>query len=142
MVLGSQVATSVEAAPDTRKWAGLFDISGEAAEGKTPEDVEQGIYAEIEKLKQMTVPAEELQKVKNEFAAGEYRKLSGNMSILHQLIHYDGEGDWREINDAGPKIQAVTAEDIQRVAKKYFTKENRVVSIFTRKAGAAKEEVK
>ncbi|HEX3797487.1 MAG TPA: pitrilysin family protein [Verrucomicrobiae bacterium] len=140
LVLGSKVATSVEAGPDAKKWAGLFDISGEAAEGKTPEDVEHGIYDELDKLKQTPVPPEELQKVKNEFAAGEYRKLSGNMAILYQLIHSEGEGDWREINDEGPKIQAVTAEDVQRVVKKYFTKENRVVSIFTRKAGAAKEE--
>jgi predicted Zn-dependent peptidase len=142
MVLGSRVATSVDATPDPKKWAGLFDISGEAVDGKTPEDVEQGIYAELDKLKQTEVPPEELQKVKNEFAASEYRKLSGNMSILYQLIHNEGEGNWREINDAGPKIQAVTAADVQRVAKKYFTRENRVVSIFTRKPGAVKEEVK
>jgi predicted Zn-dependent peptidase len=139
MVLGSQVATSVDAGPDTRKWAGLFDISGEARDGKTPEDVEQGIYAEIEKIKKDGVPAEELQKVKNEFAANEYRKLSANMPILHQLIVNEGEGDWREINEAGPKIQAVTADDVQRVVKKYFTRENRVVSIFTRKTGSSKE---
>ncbi|MDB6023638.1 MAG: Peptidase domain protein [Pedosphaera sp.] len=140
MVLGSGVATTVEAGQDARKWAGLFDISGEAKDGKTPEDVEQGIYAEIDKLKNEEVPAQELQKVKNEFAAGEYRKLSANTPILHQLIQNDGEGDWREINEAGPKIQAVTAADIQRVVKKYFTKENRVVSIFTRKAGSPKPE--
>jgi predicted Zn-dependent peptidase len=140
LVLGSQVATSVDAGPDPRKWAGLFDISGEAKDGKTPEEVEQGIYAEIEKLKKEEVPAQELQKVKNEFAAGEYRKLSGNMSILYQLIQVEGEGDWHEINDAGPKIQAVTASDIQRVVKKYFTRENRIVSVFTRKPGTAKEE--
>jgi predicted Zn-dependent peptidase len=142
MVLGSKVATSVDAGPDAKKWAGLFDISGEAVEGKTPEDVEQGIYLELGKLKTTLVPAEELQKVKNQFAAGEYRKLSGNMSILYQLIHNEGEGNWREINESGPKLQAVTAEDVQRVAKKYFTKENRVVSIFTRKAGAAKDAAK
>ena len=140
LVLGSQVATSVDATPDPRKWAGDFDISGEAKEGKTPEQVEQGIYAELDKLKNEEVPAEELQKVKNEFAAGQYRKLTSNMAILYQLIQDDGEGDWHEINDEGAKIQAVTAADVQRVAKKYFTKENRMVSIFTRKPGSAPKE--
>ena len=81
------------------------------------------------------MPPEELQKVKNNFAAGEYRKLSSNYPILMQLIRNDGEGDWREINEAGPKIQAVTAADVQRVASKYFTKENRAVAIYTRKPG-------
>ena len=110
-------------------------LRGEAAEGRTPAEVEQAIYNEIEKLQKEEVPAQELQKVKNNFAASEYRRLTSNMSILMQLIQSDGEGDWREINEAGPKYQAVTAEDIQRVAKAYFTKENRNVAIYTRKPG-------
>ena len=80
------------------------------------------------------MPAEELQKVKNNFAAYEYRRLTSNMSILMQLIFNDGLGDWREINEAGPKHQAVTAADVKRVANTYFTKENRTVAIYTRKA--------
>jgi predicted Zn-dependent peptidase len=51
------------------------------------------------------------------------------------LIDYDGEGDWREINEEGPKIQAVTAADVKRVANEYFAKENRTVAIYTRKPG-------
>ena len=57
------------------------------------------------------------------------------MSILMQLIFNDGLADWREINAAGPKHQAVTAEEIKRVANQYFTRENRNVAIYTRKAG-------
>lgn len=140
MVLGSEVATETFAYQDSKKWAGLFNIGGEARDGKTPEDVEQGIYQELDKLKNELVPAEELQKIKNQYAAFEYRKLNSNFSILHQLINYDGEGDWHEINDGGPKIQAVTAEDVQRVAKKYFTKDNRAVGIYTRKPGTGAEE--
>jgi predicted Zn-dependent peptidase len=140
MVLGSKIANDVSASPYHRKWAGLFYASGEAKDGHTPEEVETGLYAEIEKLKGTLVPAEELQKVKNNFAASEYRRLTSNMSILMQLIQSDGLGDWREINQAGPKYQAVTAEDIQRVAKAYFTKENRNVAIYRRKAGASSDD--
>src|SRR4051812_6361683 len=140
MVLGSKIATEVSASPYHRKWAGLFYAGGEAKDGRTPEEVEQGLYSEIEKIKTSLVPAEELQKVKNNFAASEYRRLTSNMSILMQLIQSDGLGDWREINEAGPKYQAVTAEDIQRVAKAYLTKENRNVAIYTRKAGKSPGE--
>ena len=98
--------------------------------------MEQGIYENIEKLKREEVPSEELQKVKNNFAAGEYRRLSSNFAILMQLILNDGEGDWREVNEAGPKIQAVTAADIKRVVNKYLTKENRTAATYTRKPGA------
>lgn len=135
LVLGSGVATSVDAGQGSQKWAGYFDANGEAREGHKPEEVEQGILDEIAKLQKDDVPAEELQKVKNNFAAREYRRLSANFPILHQIIYYDGEGDWHEINEEGPKIQAVTAADVKRVAEKYFTKENRTVAIYTRKAG-------
>ncbi len=142
LVLGSQVATEIYAEQDSRKWAGLFTAGGEATAGRTPEEVEQAIYAELEKLKKEEIPAQELQKVKNNFAAAEYRKLSANMPILMHLIQNEGEGNWREINEAGPKIQAVTAADIMRVVNKYFTKENRMVGVYTRKPGAQKQEAK
>lgn len=134
LVLGKQVATDVQAGPDTRKWDGLFYISGEAKEGHTPEEVEQAAYDELERLKNEDVPEKELQKVKNNFAAYEFRRLTSNMSILMQLIQSDGHGDWREINTAGAKHQAVTAADVRRVVNKYFTRENRNVAIYTRKA--------
>lgn len=140
LVLGSQVATETYAQQDSRKWAGVFNAGGEAKDGHTPEEVEKAIYAELDKLKNEEVPAEELQKVKNNFAAAEYRKLSANFPILFQLIFNEGLGDWREVNDGGPKIQAVTAEDVKRVANEYFKKENRAVAVYTRKAGGGSDK--
>jgi predicted Zn-dependent peptidase len=140
LVLGREVATEVYARQESRRWAGLFNAGGEAREGRTPQQVEQAIYEELEKLKETPVPERELQKVKNNFAAAEYRKLTSNNAILFQLIFNEGLGDWREINAAGPKIQAVTAEDIQRVARKYFTRENRAVAIYTRKPGTGGDD--
>jgi predicted Zn-dependent peptidase len=137
LVLGSEVATETYAYQNSQKWAGLFNAGGEAREGHTPQQVEQGIYNNLEKLKNEEVPAEELQKVKNNFAAAEYRRLSANMPIMMHLIQNDGEGDWREINEAGPKIQAVTAADVKRVANAYFTKENRTAAVYLRKPGTA-----
>jgi predicted Zn-dependent peptidase len=137
LVLGSSVATDVYAQQGSQKWEGLFNAGGEAREGHQPEEVEKGIYDLLEKLQQEEVPPQELQKVKNNFAAAQYRRLSANSAILHQLILNDGEGDWREINAAASKLQAVTAADVKRVANRYFTKENRTVAIYTRKAAAA-----
>jgi predicted Zn-dependent peptidase len=137
LVLGSGVATDAGASQNSMKWAGFFDASGEAATGHTPEEIEKSLYAEIEKLQRDEVPAEELQKVKNNFAAAEYRKLNSNMSILHQIIWNEGEGDWREINNFNAKVQAVTAADVKRVASEYLTKDNRAVATFTRKPETA-----
>lgn len=139
LVLGREVATDAAADSSTKKWGGYFNVSAEAKDGKTLPELEEAIHAELERLKTEPVPAEELQKVKNIFAAAEYRKLTSTFSILYQLIWAEGSGDWREINESGQRIQAVTADDVQRVAKKYLTKENRAVAYFTRKAGASGE---
>jgi predicted Zn-dependent peptidase len=142
LVLGSGIATEAYARQESRKWEGLFNAGGEVREGHKPEEVEQGIYDNLEKLKNEEVPSQELQKVKNNFAAAEYRRLTSNFAILMHLILDDGEGDWREINAAGAKIQAVTAADVMRVAKTYFTKENRAVAIYLRKPGTAAPQKK
>ena len=140
LVLTNELATDTWADQSAQKWAGLFNAGGESREGHKPEEVEQAIYAEIEKLQRELVPADELQKVKNNIAAGEYRRLTSNSAILMNLVHNDGNGNWREINDANEKFQAVTAAEIQRVAKLYFTKENRAVGIYTRKVATPKSD--
>ena len=131
------VATKAQAGQNPQKYAGSFGAEAECKEGKSPEEAEKAIYAELEKLKNEPVPAEELQKVKNNFAANSFRRLSTNMAILIQLMINDGEGDWKELNEGPKKIAAVTAADVQRVAKSYLTKENRLVALYTRKGGAA-----
>jgi len=138
LVLGRGIATETWADQRSQKWAGYFNAGGEAKDGHTPAEVEAAIYAEIEKLQRETVPGEELQKVKNNFAAAEYRKLESNMGVMMRLLIDDGNGDWREFQNANRKLQAVTAADVQRVAQTYFTKENRAVATYTRKATVAK----
>ena len=140
LVLGKKLATDTWAWQGARKYAGEFNMGAEITEGNTPEMAEQEIYRLIEQVKTEPVPATELQKVKNNFAAAEYRRLSSNHPILMQIMRSEGLGNWREINEAGPKIQAVTPADLQRVAKKYFTKENRAVAIYTRKPGTGGED--
>ena len=135
LVLGEKMATDTWAWQGARKYAGEFNMGAEVTDGNTPEEVEQVIYSLVEEVRSKLVPAKELQKVKNNFAAAEYRRLSSNHPILMQIMRSEGLGNWREINEAGPKIQAVTAEDLQRVAKKYFAKENRAVAVYTRKPG-------
>ncbi len=138
MVVGDgAVATNVTASALSRKYAGELEIDVEVKDGKAPEDAEKAVYVEIEKLKKDLVPAEELQKVKNNFAAQVFRSMQSNMGILYQIMGNDGRGDWKEFSEGPKKIQTVTAADVRRVAQTYLTKENRGVATYTRKAGAA-----
>ena len=65
-------------------------------------------------------------------AADDFRKLRSNFSLMLQLLIRDAYRGWETINTDSPRLQAVTAEDLQRVAKKYFTSENRTVATYYR----------
>ena len=75
--------------------------------------------------------------MKNQAKANAFRRLSSPFSIAIQLMIYDGFGDWRYINTYAEEVDRVTAADLQRAAKHYFTKENRTVGVFLRKTGDA-----
>ncbi|MDA0802263.1 MAG: pitrilysin family protein [Planctomycetota bacterium] len=137
MIEGKEIASSAGAGGDNRKYAGAFSFSAEVKGDSTPEQLEQGWYAEVARLQNELVSDHELQKVRNQSAADAYRRLQNNFFLMIQLGFAENLGDWRYINEEPKRLQAVTAEDIQRVAKEYFTPENRSVAIYRRKAGTA-----
>jgi predicted Zn-dependent peptidase len=139
LVLGRAIANEVQAWIDPRKYEGIFMVECTVKEGKEPADVEQAVYEEIGRLVREGVPAQELQKVKNAYKANAYRRLSTPIAVFMQLVRYDGIGDWRLINEAPVRAEAVTAEDLQRVAKEYLVRESRTVGIFVRKEDAAED---
>lgn len=136
LVEGAQVATSAGVRVDSRKYAGGFSFSAECKGEATPEQVEQAWYAELKRLQDEEVPARELEKVKNRVLADSFRRLESNFYLMVQLGYYEALGGWEYINDAPNALLAVTFEDIQRVARQYFAKENRSVATFVRKQGA------
>jgi predicted Zn-dependent peptidase len=140
LVLDRQVATSARAGQDGNKYEGYFEFHGTAKQGHTPEEVEQAIYGEIDKLKNDPVSARELQKVKNQVAAALFRRLQSDYMLMMQVLIAEGSRGWRSVNTDPPRLEAVTAEDVRRVAAKYFEPVNRNVMILYRKpaAGGAK----
>ena len=140
LVLGRQVANEVSASVDPLKYGGIVEVECVVKDGKEPAAVEQAVYEEMERLQKEPVPAEELQKVKNQAKANAYRRLASPISVAIQLMVYDALGDWTYINTSADRTDAVTAGDLQRVAKDYLTKETRTVAIFLRKEGAIAED--
>jgi predicted Zn-dependent peptidase len=140
LVQGRAIANQVSAVVDLRRYEGLFQVECVVKDGVDPAAVEAAVEEEIAKIQQDGVPAEELQKVKNQGKAAAYRRLSSPFSIMVQLLQYDGLGDWRYINTYADEVEAVGPEDIRRVARAHFVKENRTVGIFLRKEGAPAED--
>jgi len=75
-------------------------------------------------------------------AAGNYRRLENNMSLLVQLAFFETLLDCKEINNGPKKYEAVTAADIKRVANSYFSPANRSVAVYRRAAAAGQSGAK
>ena len=143
LVLQQAVANNASAFGNSLKYEGYFQVGGVAKPGKTPEEVEQALYKEIEKLQKELVDARELQKVKNQYAAGVFRGIQSNFGLMVQLLLRDNNRGWETINTDPARHQAVTPEDIRRVANTYFRPENRTIAIYHTKkkeGGAAPED--
>jgi len=126
------VATRASGGQSGFKFEGMFELRGVAAEGHTPEEVEQALYAEMERLKTEPVDARELQKVKNQNAASNFRQLQGNFFLMYSMLMREAYRGWETLNTDPPLYDAVTADDIMRVAGTYFEPENRTVAIYYR----------
>ena len=133
LVEEQEVATNAGGGQSGFKFEGMFELRGTATDGHTPEDVEQALYAEIERLKTEPVESRELQKVKNQNAASNFRELRSNFFLMYSLLIRDSNRGWETINTDAPLYEAVTVDDIMRVANTYFTPENRAVAIYYRK---------
>jgi predicted Zn-dependent peptidase len=136
LVLQQQIATSAFAAHDGNIYDGYMELRGVARQGKTPEEVEKAIDKELEKLQTEPVTDHELQKTKNMIAASEVRRLQSDFSLMMQILVQDANRGWKTLNTDPALLQAVTADDVQRVAKKYLVRDNRNVLVIYRKPGA------
>ena len=107
----------------------LFYVYAGVMPGKAVDDVEKAIYAEIERFKSEPVMDEELQKAKNQAEASFIMAQDSVFYQAMQLGQFETVAEWRLLGKYLDGIRAVTKDDVQRVAKQYFTDENRTVGI-------------
>jgi len=113
----------------------LFVLQATPLAPHTTAEVEAAILAELERLKTEPVTSKELEKIVNNLDADMVRALRSNSGLASQLALYQTvAGDWRYVIRARDRIAAVSAADIQRVARQYFTKSNRTVATLVKKS--------
>jgi predicted Zn-dependent peptidase len=128
LVLDKEVALDVDAGASTTLYPNLFMITATPAQGKSIEEVEQAIYAELEKLQKEPATPDEIERVRNAADASFIRALRSNMGIARIIAYVEYvAGDWRFLFTERAKLKAVTAEQVQEVARKYFSEQNRTV---------------
>ena len=139
IVREKQLATGAGVFSADSRGPGLFSAFASVAPGKSPADAEAALYEEIEKVKNGPIAAWEIEKAHNaarrQQAAGATSTLQRAVQLGEYAMFFD---DPNLINTRTDKILKVTAADVQRVAKKYLTKENRSVIVTMPKAAAPK----
>ncbi len=115
--------------PGAKYETGLL-VVGIPTKGKTGADIEKAIDSEIERLVKDGITADELAAVKQRSRADFIRGLQGNGGMAEQLGYYQTYlGDWHRLFDEMGRIDAVTLEDVKRVAAEIFVPNNRTVAI-------------
>src|SRR5580658_3266308 len=123
--LALDVSSYVEPAFDPT----LAIITAQPRQGVDPQACEKAIYEEVERIKSATISDQELEKAKNNRLVEFYREMQtingrGNTIGTYEVFM----GDYNKLFDAAKNYSAVTKEDVQRAAKKYFGPNNRTVA--------------
>ena len=122
LVRGTRVAVSAGAGYDaTVRGEALFSVAGTPAEGRTVNDLEAALRAEIARVANEGVSAGELERVKTQTIAAQVYKRDSMMAQALEIGRLEAAGiRWRDIDTLLDKIRSVTAEEVQAVARKYF----------------------
>src|ERR1700737_196888 len=138
LVRRQQLAVQIYTGSAAQKGPGLFYLEAVGAPGKPVADVEAAMYAEVEKIKSSPIQDWELEKARNAAKRGLVGAIRNSLQRAILLARYGVfYKDPGVINTRYERIAAVTAADVQRVAKQYLVPANRTVVITSPKAAAA-----
>jgi len=140
LVLEQKVATSASASSRGMKMGGVFGFRVTPTPGKSPGELEPALYAEFDKVLKDGVTDEELRRFKNATLVGFYGRLETNTGIRETLAQHLTVGTVEDFKGNLARIQSVTRDDVQRVARQYLVKDGRNVLLTSRKGGGRPPE--
>jgi zinc protease len=127
LVEGEELAGSVDSTNSAGRYPGWFEIEVELLQGKDRDKAEKIVLAELQALREHPVSLAELKRVKERLLAG---AIFGRESV-HALADSIARGvmtnDLEFLKNSLPRLQAVTAQDIQAAARKYFDPNHSIV---------------
>ena len=131
LVRGSRIAQSAGAGYDgTLRGEATFILDGQPAEGKTIAELEAALRAELKRIQDEGVSAEELERVKTQAIASQIYKRDSLMAQAMEIGGMEAAGvSWRDIDVLLDRLKAVSADDVQAVAKKYFPDDALTVAV-------------
>jgi zinc protease len=124
-----QLVLNVNAYRENSLDPGLLIFSLSPRSGIEPARAEKALFEELERLRNEAPSAQELRKAKNQLLADHYRQMktiAGRANLLGVYeVYY---GDYRKLFTVEQQLEAVSAADVQRVARQYLTDTNRTIA--------------
>ena len=128
LVYDEQIALAAFGVGNIIEHPNLFFAVAIVQPGKTPEQATKALIQELDRLKKEPITAAELQRAKNQFARDYIFGRESNRDKAQTLGHAAVlHGDIKTADGEFDIFMNMTAADVQRVAQKYFTPENRLV---------------
>jgi predicted Zn-dependent peptidase len=140
LVVEKKIAIAVSTSSGTpgAQYPNLFTISATPRAPHTTQEVEEAVYAELERLKSEPPTKKEMEKIITNIDAALVRSLRSNSGLAGQLAYFEAVADgWRYILKNREAVGKVTAEDVMRVAQTTFVKRNRTVATLVKKEAPA-----
>jgi len=131
-----QIALEVDVLQEPDLDPTLAVFYAQPKQGVDPQKCEAAIYDELDKLKKTPVSDVELEKAKNIRLVEFYQQMRTINGRANTIGTYEiFFGDYHKVFDAAKNYAAVTKQDVQRVAQKYFAANNRTVATLLPEAG-------
>ncbi len=131
LVRGQEVAASVSVSYDLAdRMPGLFTIQAVPAQNRTIEEVEQAIREQLENIKQGEVSEQEMSRVKAQVVSSDVYERDSLFYQAMVLGIFETVGlPWQLAEQYVQQIQAVTVEQVKRVAEKYFRDDGLTIAV-------------
>lgn len=131
LVRGSELAASADAEYSAfTRLSGMLIFDAIPNNSHTVEEMENALRQEVESLRKEPVSEAELKRVIRQTAASKVYEKDSVFYQAMQIGMLETVGlDWRLADDYVEKLRAVTAEQVQEVAKRYLTEENLTVAV-------------
>jgi zinc protease len=128
LVYGKQLASSAYAGADLRQHPGLFGLRVTCAQGVPLAEARAALAHELDRVRDEPADQSEIDRVKTQIASALVRSRQTANGIAQALARATTErGDPESVNGDLARYLAVTADDVQRVARTYLRAENRTV---------------
>lgn len=131
LVRSQKVAQSAGAGYEgTVRGAATFVLDGQPADGRSIADLEAALRAELKRIQDEGVTAEELARIKTQIVANQVYKRDSMMAQAMEIGRFEASGfRWQDYDKLLDKLRSVTAEEVQAVAKKYFSDDHLTVAV-------------